>query len=106
MHALGQRDVHVPPAPWVAAGHFRAATKHAPNLFDARINLAAISTASPALVGPAEALAALAAVTIDAGASAEQVRAAKELERQLSVSASDSSSNSAEPTGTSSPDGS
>ena len=106
MHALGQRDVHVPPALWVAAGHFRAAAKHAPDLFDARINLAAISTASPALVGPAEALAALAVVTIDAGASAEQVRAAKELERQLSPSASDSSSNSAEPTGTSSPDGS
>ncbi|MDG2149246.1 MAG: hypothetical protein P8N09_06965 [Planctomycetota bacterium] len=106
IHALGQRELHVPPDLWMAAEHFRAATKHVPELFEARINLAAISSASPAVVGQAEALAALALVTIDAGASSEQVHAAKELERQLSPSASGSSSNSAVPTGTSSPDGS
>ncbi len=106
MHALGQRELHAPPNLWMAAEHFRAATKHVPELFEARINLAAISSASPAVVGQTEALAALALVTTDAGASAEQVHAAKELKRQLSPSASDSSSNSAVPTGTSSPDGS
>lgn len=105
-HALGQKGVTIPPNPWVAADHFRTAMDLLPGLLDARINLAAISVVSPAIVGPAEALAALAPVTLDSGASPEQVFAAQELELQLSSALSEPSTDSAEPTGTSSPEGS
>jgi hypothetical protein len=105
-HALGQRGVSAPANPWVAADHFREAMKQLPGLVDARINLAAISAASPSIVGTAEALAALAPVTLDSGAQPEQVLAAQELVRQLSSALPSSTSGTAEPTGTSSPDGS
>ncbi len=103
-HALGQRGVAVPASPWTAADHYRKAIVLAPGLFDARIHLATIAAAAPETVGVAEALAALAPITLDGGALDEQVLAARELERQLAESVSTSSDSKL--TGTSSPEGS
>lgn len=101
--AMGARGRGVPDLPR-AAGHFRAALERLPSLADARINLATLAAAAPAVVPPAEGLAQLEALR-GAALPEDRARLVEELRVQLSAAergngAPDSS------TGTSSPAGS